>query len=124
MKAFNAREALGVNTWDLYNYVVGAYGGRIEQLFSIGGDDALNKGPKAIVNRFKPVVRFDGPFLLKKGKTARHTYQMPNYNGCVKIMVVAGNGEAYGHADKSVMVRKPVMLLGTLPRVIGVGERW
>ena len=121
-KAFNAREALGVNTWDLYNYVVGAYGARIEQLFSIGGDDALNKGPKAIVNRFKPVVRFDGPFLLKKGKTARHTYQMPNYNGRVKIMVVAGNGEAYGHADKSVMVRKPVMLLGTLPRVIGVGE--
>ena len=115
-KAFNAREALGVNTWDLYNYVVGAYGARIEQLFSIGGDDALNKGPKAIVNRFKPVVRFDGPFLLKKGKTARHTYQMPNYNGRVKIMVVAGNGEAYGHADKTVM------LLGTLPRVIGVGE--
>ena len=58
--------------------MVGAYGGRIEQLFSIGGGDALNKGPKAIVNRFKPVVRFDGPFLLKKGKTARHTYQMPN----------------------------------------------
>ena len=37
-------------------------------------------------------------------------------------MVVAGNGEAYGNADKSVFVRKPVMLLGTLPRVIGVGE--
>lgn len=121
-KAFNAREALGVYTWDMYNYVVGAYGGRIEQLFSIGGDDALNKGPKAIVNRFKPVVQFDGPFLLKKGEKKRHTYTMPNYNGRVKVMVVAGNGEAYGHADKSVFVRKPVMLLGTLPRVIGVGE--
>lgn len=121
-KAFNAREALGVSTWDMYNYVVGAYGGRIEQLFSIGGDDALNKGPKAIVNRFKPVVQFDGPFLLKKGEKQRHTYTMPNYNGRVKVMVVAGNGEAYGHADKSVFVRKPVMLLGTLPRVIGVGE--
>ena len=120
--AFNAREALGVNTWDLYNYVLGAYGGRIERLFSIGGDDALNKGPKAIVNRFKPVVRFEGPFLLEKGKTARHTYQMPNYNGRVRVMVIAGNGEAYGHAEKSVMVRKPVMLLGTLPRVIGAGE--
>lgn len=120
--AFNAREALGVNTWDLYNYVVGAYGGRIEQLFSIGGDDALNKGPKAIVNRFKPVVQFDGPFLLKKGEKRRHTYTMPNYNGRVKVMVVAGNGRAYGQADKSVMVRKPVMLLGTLPRVIGIGE--
>lgn len=121
-KAFNAREALGVSTWDMYNFVVGAYGGRIEQLFSIGGDDALNKGPKAIVNRFKPVVMFDGPFLLKKGEKRRHSYRMPNYNGRVKVMVVAGNGEAYGNADKSVFVRKPVMLLGTLPRVIGVGE--
>lgn len=121
-KAFNAHEALGVRTWDLYNYIVGAYGGRIEQLFSIGGDDALNKGPKAIVNRFKPVVVFDGPFVLKKGEKQRHKYTMPNYNGRVRIMVVAGNGEAYGDAEKSVLVRKPVMLLGTLPRVIGVGE--
>ena len=95
-------EALGVSTWDMYNFVVGAYGGRIEQLFSIGGDDALNKGPKAIVNRFKPVVMFDGPFLLKKGEKQRHSYRMPNYNGRVKVMVVAGNGEAYGNADKSV----------------------
>ena len=120
--AFNAREALGVQTWDLYNYVVGAYGGRIEQLFSIGGDEALNKGPKAIVNRFKPVVQFVGPFLLKKGETRKHTFQMPNYNGRVRVMVVAGDGKAYGNAEKSVMVRKPVMLLGTLPRVIGVNE--
>ena len=84
---------MGVNTWDLYNYVVGAYGGRIEQLFSIGGDDALNKGPKAIVNRFKPVVQFAGPFLLKKGEKRQHIYKMPNYNGRVRVMVVAGNGE-------------------------------
>lgn len=121
-KIFNAREALGVSTWDMYNFVVGAYGGRIEQLFSIGGDDALNKGPKAIVNRFKPVVQFEGPFLLKKGEKKKHTYTMPNYNGRVRMMVVAGDGMAYGHTDKSVLVRKPVMLLGTLPRVIGVGE--
>lgn len=121
-KVFNAREALGVSTWDMYDFVVGAYGGRIEQLFSIGGDDALNKGPKAIVNRFKPVVQFEGPFLLKKGEKKKHTYTMPNYNGRVRMMVVAGDGSAYGHTDKSVLVRKPVMLLGTLPRVIGVGE--
>lgn len=121
-KAFNAREALGVSTWDLYNYVVGAYGGRIEQLFSIGGDDALNRGPKATVNRFKPVVRFAGPFRLKKGEKKRHDFMMPNYNGRVRVMVVAGDGEAYGNAEKSVWVRKPVMLLGTLPRVIGTGE--
>ena len=121
-KAFNAREALGVNTWDLYDYVVGAYGGRIEQLFSIGGDEALAKGPKAIVNRFKPVVQFAGPFVLGKGDKRTHEWTMPNYNGRVRVMVVAGDGKAYGQAEKSVAVRKPVMLLGTLPRVIGVNE--
>ena len=120
--AFHAREALGVHTWDLYNYVLGAYGGRIEQLFSIGGDDALNKGPKAVVNRFTPVVRFLGPFSLRKGERKTHTLSMPNYNGRVRIMVVATNGTAYGDTEKSVLVRKPVMLLGTLPRVIGTEE--
>lgn len=121
-RAFNAREALGVSTWDLYNYVVGAYGGRIEQVFSIGGDDELEGGAKAIVNRFAPVVVFDGPYLLKKGEKKSHTFGMPNYSGRVRVMAVAGNGEAYGSAEKSVMVRKPLMLLGTLPRVIGTNE--
>ena len=119
---FNAREALGVSTWDLYNYVVGAYGGRIEQYFSIGGDDEAGSGPKAIVNRFKPVVQFEGPFQLKPGEKRRHWYNMPNYNGRVRVMVVAGDGKAYGNAEKSVFVRKPVMILGTLPRVIGLFE--
>jgi uncharacterized protein YfaS (alpha-2-macroglobulin family) len=122
-QAFNAREALGVASWDLYNQVLGAYGGRIGQLFSIGGDDMLIRAGKALVNRFRPVVHFEGPFLLKKGEKKRHTtYRMPNYNGRVRVMVVAGDGEAYGYAEQSVGVRKPLMLLGTLPRVTGVGE--
>ncbi len=121
-EAFNAREALGVSTYDMYNYVLGAYGGRIEQMFSIGGGDEAMDGKKNTVNRFKPVVQFDGPFLLKKGEKRKHSYTMPNYNGRVRIMVVACDGEAYGSAQQTMMVRKPVMLLGTLPRVIGTGE--
>ena len=120
--SFNAREALGVRTWDLYNDVVGAYGGRIEQVFSIGGGDEAEAGSNVSANRFKPVVQYAGPFILKKGKTQTHNFVMPNYNGRVRVMVIAGDGKAYGHIDKSVKVRKPVMLLGTLPRVIGVGE--
>jgi len=121
-KTFNAREALGVNTWDIYDYIVGAYGGRIEQLFSIGGDDQLQKGPKATVNRFKPVVSYVGPVQLKKGESRTIKLKMPEYVGRVKVMVVAGDGQAFGNAEKSILVRKPVMLLGTLPRVIGTEE--
>ncbi len=120
--AFNAREALGVKTWDIYKYVAGAYGGRISRMFSIGGDDALEGGAKTIVNRFTPVALFEGPFTLSAGDKQSHIFKMPNYNGRVRVMVVAGNGKAYGNGHKSIMVNKPVMLLGTMPRVIGVGE--
>ncbi len=122
---FNAHEALGVRTWDAYNLVIGAYGGKIEQLFSIGGDDELNMaaGARSLINRFTPVVKFAGPFHLKKGGVNTHKFFMPNYNGKVRVMVVAGNGNAYGSADKSIVVRQPVMVLGTLPRVIGQGDQ-
>lgn len=119
---FNAREALGVRFWDLYSHVNGAYGGRIEQLFSIGGDEALNNGPKAIVNRFTPMVYFAGPFTLKKGEKRTHQVPVPNYNGRVRVMVVAGDGAAYGSEEKSVLVRRPLMLIGTMPRQIGRGD--
>ena len=38
-------------------------------------------------------------------------------------MVVAGNDGAYGSAAKSVFVRQPLMLLPTMPRVIGPNEK-
>lgn len=121
--AFNAREALGLRMWDLYNMVAGAYGGRIEGLFSIGGDDALNSGPKAVVNRFTPMAYSAGPFTIGKGESRSHKIDVPNYMGRVRVMVVASDGKAAGHAEKSVKVTKPLMILGTMPRQIGVGDK-
>ena len=120
--AFNGKEALGVNFWDMYADVSGAYGGRIEQMFSIGGDEALNGGPKAVVNRFTPMVHFEGPFTINKGGKRKHEIDVPNYTGRVRVMVVATDGNAYGNAEKSVKVAKPVMLLGTMPRQVGVND--
>lgn len=122
--AFFAREALGVGLWDLYDIVAGAYGGRIEQLFSIGGDDELlNKSPKAFVNRFTPMVRFYGPFNIGKGDKKSHKIDVPNYSGRVRLMVVATDGKSFGNAEKSVSVTKPLLVCGTMPRQIGVGDR-
>ncbi len=121
--SFYARQALGVSLWDVYNQVAGAYGGRIEQLFSIGGDvDLLGSAPKAIVNRFTPMVYFGGPFTLEKGERRVHEVAIPNYAGRVRVMVVATDGRACGSVDKSVKVSKPVMLYGTMPRQIGVKD--
>jgi uncharacterized protein YfaS (alpha-2-macroglobulin family) len=120
-----AREALGVKTWDIFDMVLGAYGGKIERILSIGGDmTELQAGePSAAkADRFPPVVKFLGPFTLKEGQTNSHTVRMPRYVGSVKTMVIAGNQRAYGSAEKATPVRKPLMVLATLPRVLGPGE--
>jgi uncharacterized protein YfaS (alpha-2-macroglobulin family) len=119
---FYSREALTNRTWDMYDYVIGAYGARLENAFAIGGGDAVIDPSKNKANRFKPVVLFDGPFFLKGGKTKTHTFRMPNYVGSVKVMVVAGQDGAYGNAEKAVPVKKDLMILGTLPRVLGPRE--
>ncbi|HTX87703.1 MAG TPA: MG2 domain-containing protein [Bacteroidales bacterium] len=120
--SFNAKEALGVKTWDLFDLVMGAFSGDLQRILSIGGDlEGQIKGSLK-ANRFKPMVRFLGPFELKKGATATHTFTLPQYIGSVRVMVVAGMNGAYGSAEKTAFVRKPLMVLGTLPRVLGPGE--
>ncbi len=120
---FYAREGLGVKTWDLFDYVLGAWGGNLERILSIGGDGSGNRNLNpAKANRFSPVLKYFGPFALAKGSTRVHKFKLPQYIGAVRTMVVAGQDGAYGFAEKSVQVKKPLMVLATLPRVIGPGE--
>jgi len=122
---FYAREALGVKTWDIFDDVIGAYSGSIDQVFAIGGDANAAAGKNKKPNRFKPVVKYLGPFTLGAGERKSHKIKMPNYIGSVRAMVVAGDAktEAYGSVEKSVQVKKPLMVLATLPRKLSPGEK-
>ncbi|MBR4809095.1 MAG: hypothetical protein IK031_02310 [Bacteroidales bacterium] len=122
-KAFYAKEALRVRTWDLYDDVIGAYGGRIEQLFAIGGDEEVATAMKPQnANRFKPVVAYLGPFTIKAGKTGSHSVEVPQYIGALRAMVIATDGRAQGSLEKDITVSKPVMVQATLPRALNIGE--
>ena len=122
-KYFYSREALGIKTWDMYKYVLGSFSGEMAGLLALGGDEELqDKGGKK-ANRFKPVVKFIGPVELGAAKTNTHTLTMPNYIGSVRIMVVGGNNGMYGSEEKTTPVKKPLMVLATLPRVVGPSEK-
>ncbi|KAB8155670.1 hypothetical protein EZY14_000235 [Kordia sp. TARA_039_SRF] len=122
---FYQRQALGVRTWDIYDDIIGAFSGDIDQVFAIGGGDGGNGAKNKKANRFKPVVKYLGPFELKAGQTKSHEIDMPNYIGAVRTMVVAGNPktEAYGNAEQSSQVKKPLMVLATAPRKLSPGEK-
>ena len=122
-KHFYSKEALGIKTWDLFDEVIGAYGGKLERMLALGGDEeasADNEDSKK--RRFPPVVKFLGPFTLEAGKTAEHEIVLPPYLGAVRVMLVAGEKGAYGKANESVFIRQPLMLQASLPRVLGPDE--
>ncbi len=123
-KAFYKKQALTIKNFDLFNDVAGAEADVIKSLLGIGGDGeagAQKKGGQK-ARRFKPMVKFIGPFYLEAHQTQTHSFKMPNYVGSVRTMVVAGNGFAYGSSEKTTPVKKPLMILGTLPRVLGPEE--
>ncbi|RRO24335.1 alpha-2-macroglobulin family protein [Flavobacteriaceae bacterium 14752] len=122
---FNRKEALGVQTYDIYDDVIGAYAGSVENIFSIGGGGNLAGAKNRKANRFKPVVTFIGPFELKAGQTKKHALDMPNYIGSVKVMLVAADvsNERYGSVEKIMPVKKPLMLLASVPRKLSPGEK-
>ncbi len=118
----NRRSALGVRTWDIYNNVMGAYGTSFASMFSVGGDEDLRIDGTVRDNRFEPVVRFLGPFTLRRGENV-HKVTLPMYVGSVRVMLVAARDGAFGSAEKTVPVRSPLMVLPTLPRTLATGEK-
>ena len=120
-KEMYAKEALGVKTWDMFDEVIGAFSLSFSPMLSIGGDQSIIINNRRD-NRFNPVVKFMGPFTLKNG-TASHKVKLPMYIGSVRVMVVAGEGDAFGCAEKAVPVKAPLMILPTLPRVLASGEK-
>lgn len=120
-RAMNRREALGVRTWDMYDEVIGACAGKFTSILRVGGDEALRRAAGK-EKRFNPVVKFLGPFTLQRGAKT-HKITLPMYVGSVRVMVVAAHDGSYGHVDKTITVRSPLMLLPTLPRTLACGDR-
>ena len=118
---FYGKEALAVVHYDNYSRVSGALAGRMESVLALGGD-GWEAPPETRVNRFPPMVRFIGPIRFKAGETRQLQVPFPEYMGSVKVMAVAKAGDACGSSGVAVPVRGPLMVLGALPRVIGLKE--
>lgn len=121
--AFFTKENLTVKTWDMYRDIFHRFLGEYTSLLAVGGDGSNAISPTSKARRFKPVVKFEGPFTLSPGQSKKHNLTINEYVGSVRTMVIATNGKAFGHNQKTTEVKKPLMLYATLPRVLGPEER-
>jgi len=129
---FYAKEASFLRSWDIFRDIIGAYSGRLETLLAIGGgdDETLDGGREP--QRFRPVVRFFGPFEIGAREQKTETFDLPPYIGSLRIMVLAASSSsetqtnrsqrAYGTAEQSVKVASDLMVFGSLPRTLSPGD--
>ncbi len=126
-KSFYRKRRLGVVTHDVYSHVIGANKGDVFKTFAVGGGFAKAyrtsqldaKGRK----RFKAVSLFKGPIETDARGRAAVDFDMPDYTGSVRVMVVSAGRGRYGRAETSVPVKSDLMVMPTLPRVLGPEDR-
>ncbi|MBN1895003.1 alpha-2-macroglobulin family protein [bacterium] len=125
--AFFRKVRLAVRTFDLFSQVIGANKGDVFKVFAIGGDveEEYRKSQmrEGKAQRFKPVALFAGPLMTNEDGKAEVEFEMPNYVGSVRIMLASARNAVYGSAEKTVPVRTGLMILPSLPRVLGPGDR-
>ena len=103
------------------------YGKLIERMDGIPGKikwggDAAKRDTKSMPKKVKLVDIFSGPVLLNAKGEADVPLDIPDFNGTLRLMVVASTAEAYGNADREVIVAAPIVAEIAMPRFIGPGD--
>ena len=107
---------LGVEMRDIYGKLIDGLNGTRGRLRS-GGDAEARRQTSApptddLVAYFSGVVRV-GP-----DGTATANFQVPDFNGTVRVMAVAWTDKAVGNAEKDVLVRDPIVVNAAIPRFL------
>jgi uncharacterized protein YfaS (alpha-2-macroglobulin family) len=117
---FFGQRQLGAGIRDLYGYLIDGMQGTLGAIRS-GGDGAgaeIVGSPPAQ----EPVSLYTGVVEVGTDGTAEVTFDIPAFNGTLRVMATAWTKSKVGEASADVVVRDPVVINATLPRFLNVGD--
>lgn len=116
---------LGVGIRDIYGRLIDGLNGA-EGTVRTGGDGG-DAGAQARLQSPPPteelVAYFSGPVQVGADGLAHATFDLPAFNGTVKVMAVAWSSKGVGQASTDVLVRDPVVVTASLPRFLSPGDK-
>ena len=118
---FFGQKALGPEIRDLYGYLIDGMQGTLGAIRS-GGDGGAAELADAPPTQ-APLALYSGVVTVGADGTARIPLELPAFNGTARLMATAWTKARVGQAQADVIVRDPVVLTGTLPRFLNVGDR-
>ncbi len=118
---FYAQRRLGVEMRDLYGRLIDGMRAERGRMRS-GGDGNGGMSAEGSPPVEKPLALFSG--LVKVGADGRATttFDMPDFNGQVRVMAVAWSRDKVGSAAHEVIVRDRVALTASAPRFLTLGD--
>jgi uncharacterized protein YfaS (alpha-2-macroglobulin family) len=112
---------LGMGIRDLYGRLIDGRTGEMGAIRS-GGDAMAQMRMDAPPPTEELMAQFSGPLKVIDGK-ARVTFDLPEFNGTVRLMAVAWSNTGVGQAEADVLVRDPVVVTASLPRFLAPGDQ-
>ncbi|MCJ2045449.1 alpha-2-macroglobulin family protein [Methylobacterium sp. J-078] len=118
---FFGQKALGPEIRDLYGYLIDGMQGTLGAIRSGGDGGAAELADSPPTQA--PLALYSGPITVGPDGRASVSFPLPAFNGTGRVMVTAWSRAKVGAAQADVIIRDPVVLTGTLPRFLNVGDR-
>ena len=112
---------LGVGIRDIYGRLIDGLNGA-EGVVRSGGDAGAQARLQSPPPTEELVAYFSGPVQVGADGLAHATFDLPSFNGTVKVMAVAWSAKGVGQASADVLVRDPVVMTASLPRFMAPGD--
>ena len=126
---FYRQRGLKTRSYDLYSGILPEIA-NVTDNSSTGGDASTTRQAElrkrlstGSIRRVKPISLWSG--FVKTDGNGRGTVQfnIPQFNGTLRLMAVAFAGGDYGGAEAYLTVREPIVLTPTFPRFLAGGDK-
>ncbi|MBF0369727.1 MAG: alpha-2-macroglobulin family protein [Magnetococcales bacterium] len=119
---FFDKRRYGVGQRDLYGRVIESMDG-VRAGMRFGGDAPLKSRSKKPHAEVKTVALFSGPVAVDGEGHAEVMLEVPDFNGALRVMVLAFGEEQFGTAEKEIIVAAPVIAEIAAPRFLAAGDQ-
>ncbi len=118
---FYGQRRLGMELRDLYGKLIDGMQGTRGTIRS-GGDGSGMVGG-ALPTTVKPVALYSGIVEVDANGKAEVKFDVPAFDGTLRFMAAAWNSTQVGHGTKDIIVRDPVVVQGTPPKFLIIGDK-
>ena len=118
---YYGQKRLSAELYDIYGQLIDGMGGNRGRIRT-GGDSGAGNFQSPPPTQ-APLALFSGIVEVAADGTAEVPFDIPAFNGSIRVMAVAWTPTKVGHASVDVIARDPVVIAGTLPRFLGSGDQ-